>query len=178
MTHDPRLDDVEIGELDGLPFRVSPKYRGTLTEDERLGMIASSVRYLLDAIRYAAAGAPRCTGADCSPESHALLASFRRESAELLYSSLNYGFIPNDMPALVRAAGVAFGIEVAEVEILVGELRELVRAYEWAGGVLVTGGTFLFDEDDEDDENMPQYVSWQQVGGANAVLTSARAAGY
>ncbi len=59
MTANRRaLDDVEIGEIDGIPFRVSPRYRGTLSEDDRLGLIASAIRFLLDAVRYDAVGAP------------------------------------------------------------------------------------------------------------------------
>ncbi|MDQ1455185.1 MAG: hypothetical protein QOH28_805, partial [Actinomycetota bacterium] len=46
MTHDQRLDDVTIGEIDGIPFRISPRYRGNLTGDERLGLIASSAHLL------------------------------------------------------------------------------------------------------------------------------------
>ncbi|MDQ1455186.1 MAG: hypothetical protein QOH28_806 [Actinomycetota bacterium] len=127
MTYDSRIDAVTIVELYGMPFRVSPKYRGQLTEDERVGLIASSVRNLVDAIRYDAAGVPRCTAEDCTPASHDVLASFRRESAELLYTSLNFGFIPTDLPEKVRAVGTALGIDRAEIERLVAELGDMPR---------------------------------------------------
>lgn len=166
MTHDPRLDDIEIGELDGIPFRISPRYRGTLTETERLGMIASSVRFLLDAVRYGAAGAPRCSGQDCDPASHAVLSSLRREVTDALALSLNFGFIPSDLTKFVRAVGVAVGVTSADACRLAEELHDLIRAYEWASGTLVTGGAWLFAEDD--DEDLPRYVAWGQwvTGGS------------
>jgi hypothetical protein len=163
MTHDPRLDDVEIGELDGSPFRVTPRYRGNLTEADRLGLIASAIRFLLDAIRYDAAGAPKCSGDDCDPASHDVLRSYRRECSDALYSSLNYGYVPNDLSEFVRGVGRKVGIEPAEITRLADDLHELVRRYEWASGIVVTGSRFLFDEDEADDANLPKYVSWADV---------------
>ncbi len=81
----------------------------------------------------------------------------------MLYSSLNYGFIPRDLTAFVRAVGAAVGVPSADVDRLVDELHELCRAYEWASGVLVTGGAFLWDEDDKDDADLPTYISWADV---------------
>ena len=171
MTHDSRLDDVEIGDLDGLPFRVTPRYRGDLSEDDRLGLIASAIRFLLDAIRYDAAGAAKCSGDDCAPESHDVLRSFRRECSDVLYSSLNYGYIPNDLSEFVRSVGRSVGIEPAEITRLADDLHELVRRYEWASGIVVTGARFLFDEADEDDERLPQYAAWGEIVKARYGVT-------
>ena len=97
-----------------------------------------------------------------------MLRSLRRECSDVLYLSLNFGFIPSDLTRFVRTVAGSVGIERAEVERLVRELRELVRMYEWASGVLVTGGAWLFDEDDDDDDDLPRYVAWGQwvTGGS------------
>jgi hypothetical protein len=110
-----------------------------------------------DVIAYDAHGARRCTGDDCTPASHDLLASFRVELRDLLYLSLNLGFVPADMPETVRAVGAAVGIDRAEIERLVGELGECVRRYRLASR-RVPGGAWFFDEGGGD---AVRHISWR-----------------
>jgi hypothetical protein len=60
--------------------------------------------FLLDAIRYDAAGAPHCTGEDCTPESHDVLATFRREFADLRGLFADYSLTRASGPTQVRRA--------------------------------------------------------------------------
>jgi hypothetical protein len=45
---------------------------------DKLRYLVAEIGSLLDAIRYAAAGAPLCSGEDCTPESHAVLSDTER----------------------------------------------------------------------------------------------------
>jgi hypothetical protein len=162
MNDRPLIEDVDLGTIEGARMMVTPKYQGVLTEDERRRMLASATHYLIDATRYDAEGATLCAGTDCTPDAHDLLGSFRRECVDVLSLALNFALVPSDMPELVRAVGAAVGIEPAEVERLVDDLGECVRRYKFASGVLVTGGDFIFG-DDEHDDDLPKYVSLAQI---------------
>jgi hypothetical protein len=97
---DRRLDDVEIGSFDGVPFMVTPKYQGALSETERLRMLAGSTRAMRQVLRDVARySGEHCTGEDCTPDDHDT-GAFRREFRDVLYLTLNLGCVPADMPRL------------------------------------------------------------------------------
>jgi hypothetical protein len=115
--------DEIVGTIDGIALRVAATYDGTLSKSERAAILRSTADYVTDILRMR----PEERARGATPEISVV--SFRRQLSDLLYLTLNYGFVPVDLAETVRAVGDALGIERAEIRGLIRELRACVERY-------------------------------------------------